>query len=348
MKRLKLSRWAALMLAVALTPAAASAQTADTLSISGTFLAEGLEYPGIIGVDLAEVLSNGNEHGWTLTLQGVTYSHDYEYVEWDGDFSEKYFTRVHATSFDFQFVGPDADILNEVVSRQLVSGGRPSAACLELWNGDYFDSDFPFESGPYSTFVIELWPQDPAAGVSFLVQGYANVGVLFSTDEFGYPLVEPQRVEAYFSTIYDLRAGNAGGLTSFDDLVDIGSDEPPVLPPPPPPPPLPTLSIVDGSVREGNRGTSRLDLSVTLSRSVTDSVSVNYATANGTALAKQDYTASSGTLTFPPGETSGTISIAIKGDRKREANESFSVQLSGAVGATIDDGVATATILNDD
>jgi endoglucanase len=53
-------------------------------------------------------------------------------------------------------------------------------------------------------------------------------------------------------------------------------------------------------------------------------------------------------LTFQPGETSRTISVSIKGDRKREANETFSVQLSNAVGATIDDGVATVTILNDD
>jgi hypothetical protein len=53
-------------------------------------------------------------------------------------------------------------------------------------------------------------------------------------------------------------------------------------------------------------------------------------------------------LTFQPAQTSRTISIAIKGDRKREANETFSVQLSNAVGATIADGVATVTILNDD
>jgi hypothetical protein len=345
MKRLKLSRWAAVLtLAITLVPSAASAQEADTLSISGTYLAEGLEYPGIIGADLAEVLANGNEHWWLLTLHGVTYSHDYEYQEWNDawshGFSERYITRVHATSFDFQFVGPDAGVLNDVVSAQL------AGASFELWNGDYFDSPFPYESGPYSSFVIELRPQDPAAGVSFLVQGYWNPGVLFSTDEFGYPVVEPQRVEAYFSTIYDYRAGNEGGLNSFDDLVDIGSDEPPVLPPPPPPPP--TLSVVDGSVREGNRGTTRLELAVTLSRSSSDVVTASYATANGTALKKSDYTATTGTLTIPPGQTQGTISIAIKGDRKREANESFSVQLSGAVGATLDDAVATATILNDD
>ena len=53
-------------------------------------------------------------------------------------------------------------------------------------------------------------------------------------------------------------------------------------------------------------------------------------------------------ITFQPGQTSRTISVSIKGDRKREADETFSVQLSNAVGATIDDGFATVTILNDD
>jgi hypothetical protein len=101
-------------------------------------------------------------------------------------------------------------------------------------------------------------------------------------------------------------------------------------------------------VREGNKGTTRLNLEVTLSRSISDAVTVRYATANGTAQAKSDYSATSGTLTFPAGETSRTVSIAVKGDRKREKNETFSVQLSNAAGATVADGVATATILNDD
>jgi chitinase len=108
------------------------------------------------------------------------------------------------------------------------------------------------------------------------------------------------------------------------------------------------LGIADESVREGNKGTIRLNLAVTLSRSTTDTVTVKYATANGTAQKKSDYSATSGTLTFQPGQTSRTISVSIKGDRKRESNETFTVKLSNAVGATIGDGVATVTILNDD
>jgi hypothetical protein len=134
------------------------------------------------------------------------------------------------------------------------------------------------------------------------------------------------------------------GLNAVAVLLNDGVWSP--LPPTPPTPPA--LRILDASALEGNKGTSRLDLPVTLSRMSSDTVTVQYATANGTALAKQDYTATSGTLTFQPGQTSRTISIAVKTDRKREPHEAFTVRLSNPVGATIDDGVATATILNDD
>jgi hypothetical protein len=245
---------------------------------------------------------------------------------------------VEATSFDFQFFGPDADVLNEVVSQQLMS----SSLFLELWNGDFYDPHYAWDKGPYATWQLGLAP--PGESVSFYCQGTGA----WDADEYGYPVIEPQLVGTYFTTITDLRPGNSGGLVSFGDLVDIGSAGPPILPPPPPPPPPPRLNIADGSVREGNKGTSRLDLTVTLSRSISDVVTVNYATANGTALAKSDYTATSGKLTFQPGQTSRAIGISIITDRRREKNETFSVTLSGAVGATIDDAVATATILNDD
>jgi hypothetical protein len=326
-----------------MVPRTAPAQDADTLSISGTFSMDELQ--GTVGLDLAEVYANGNEHGWTLTLHGVSYSYGQHYEEWDDwggwyGYYEEYVTRVHATSFEFQFFGPDADILNPVVSPQLVSGSLTDGAFLELRNGDYFDSLYPDSNGPFSSFNIGLRSLDPAAGVSFHVETYWDTSFLFATDEVGYPLVEPQAVAAFHSTITDLRPGNSGGLVSYDDLVDIG-------PPVPPPSPL-TLSIADDSVWEGNKGTTRVDLTVTLSRSISDVVTVRYATASGTAVATSDYTSTSGTLTFQPGQTSRMISIAIKGDRKREPNETFSVQLSNSVGATIADAVATATILNDD
>ena len=126
---------------------------------------------------------------------------------------------------------------------------------------------------------------------------------------------------------------------SVYDVVDIGSAEPP-LPP--------SLTIEDGSVLEGDRGTTRLALTVWLSRTASDAITVTYQTANGTASAKQDYTSTSGTLTFQPDQTQVTISIPIRGDRKREPDETLTVELFNAVGASVVDAVARGTLLNDD
>ena len=77
-------------------------------------------------------------------------------------------------------------------------------------------------------------------------------------------------------------------------------------------------------------------------------VSVAYSTEDGTATAGSDYAAASGTLTFAAGETSKMIHVDIEGDALAEGNENFKVNLSNPVGATIADGTATGTIVNDD
>lgn len=112
--------------------------------------------------------------------------------------------------------------------------------------------------------------------------------------------------------------------------------------------PLPTLSVSPISFTEGNDGTTLANFVVTLSRSSSRQITVNFATANGRAAAGSDYTATNGTLTFAPGVTSRSISIPILGDTIYESNETFTLNLSNAVNATIANGQATATILNDD
>jgi hypothetical protein len=112
----------------------------------------------------------------------------------------------------------------------------------------------------------------------------------------------------------------------------------------------PTISIEDAWITEGNSGTSVMNFYVNLSNPWGQGVTVNFATANGTAkTSDNDYVAQSGgSLYFAPGETSKLIQIVIKGDTRKEQNETFQVRLSGASGATISDGQATGTIFNDD
>ncbi|MFN8094776.1 MAG: Calx-beta domain-containing protein [Vicinamibacteria bacterium] len=112
--------------------------------------------------------------------------------------------------------------------------------------------------------------------------------------------------------------------------------------------PLPTLSIGDVAVAEGNSGTSAATFTVTLSAASTSTVTVAYATANGTATAGSDYVAQSGTLTFTAGQTAKTIAVVVNGDTTVEPSETFTVTLSSPSGATLADGVGLGTITNDD
>src|SRR6266850_489864 len=73
--------------------------------------------------------------------------------------------------------------------------------------------------------------------------------------------------------------------------------------------PLPTLSIADVTQAEGNAGTSNAVFTVTLSAASASTVTVQYATANGTATAGSDYATDSGTLVFAAGVTSQTLTV---------------------------------------
>jgi len=112
---------------------------------------------------------------------------------------------------------------------------------------------------------------------------------------------------------------------------------------------LPRLTINDTSVVEGNSNTKTAVFTVKLGRASGRTVTVNYATTDGTGtIAGNDYVPASGTLTFAPGETSKTISVAVVGDAVKEGNETFFVDLSAAANATIRRSRGRCTITNDD
>lgn len=110
----------------------------------------------------------------------------------------------------------------------------------------------------------------------------------------------------------------------------------------------PLLTVNDMAVSEGNSGTTGMTFTVSLSSASDQTVNVNYATANNTAFAPGDYTATSGTLTFSPGETTKTISVPLVGDTVYEADETFTLNLSNASGAAISDAQGVGIIVNDD
>jgi probable HAF family extracellular repeat protein len=115
----------------------------------------------------------------------------------------------------------------------------------------------------------------------------------------------------------------------------------------------PRVSINDVTKKEGNgngNSTVVFTFTVTLSVAYDVPITLSFATADGTAkTSDNDYVANSGTITFAPGETSKTITVVVKGDKKKEGNENFFVDLSDLSGyAVFLDSRGTGTILNDD
>jgi hypothetical protein len=111
----------------------------------------------------------------------------------------------------------------------------------------------------------------------------------------------------------------------------------------------PQISISDVSKREGRKNTTSFVFTVTLSAAYDQPVTMSFRTVDGTAKAGEDYVAQTGTLTFAPGETTKTITIEVKGDSKREADETFYLDLFANSGNSLfTKNRGLGTILNDD
>ncbi len=111
------------------------------------------------------------------------------------------------------------------------------------------------------------------------------------------------------------------------------------------PGPSPAFSVADAEAAEGG-GT--LSFEVVLDPAAGAGATVDYATADGTATAGEDYAAASGTLAFAAGDTSRTVAVALADDDAHEDDETLTLSLSNAAGADIADGAATGTIADDD
>lgn len=143
--------------------------------------------------------------------------------------------------------------------------------------------------------------------------------------------------EADESFVVQLKGAKNAKIADGTGVVTIRDDEP-------------RISIGDAVAAEKNSGTTLLTFTVTLSAAYDETVTVNYATADGTATtADNDYVAAWGTLTFAPGETTKTFTVEVLGDTMSEGDEYFFVNLSIASGnSLIGDGQGQGTLLGDD
>ena len=112
------------------------------------------------------------------------------------------------------------------------------------------------------------------------------------------------------------------------------------------------VTTAGATLSEGDSGAKWLSYLVRLSKASDSTVTVNYATVDGTAQAGSDYSAASGVLTFAPGTTLMEVRVQVLGDDLAEANETFDLVLSQPLGASLQGGSDSAsyaaTIENDD
>ena len=191
---------------------------------------------------------------------------------------------------------------------------------LDVDDGDpEVDQSFTFSlvAGPSNG---ELNGFDPATGTVTYTPNDAYNG----PDSFTYTVTD------------DATAGDPANLTSETATVNVDVLE------------LLTLQIDDVSLVEGDSDTTAFTFTVSLSQTSSQDVTVQYATADGTAAQPGDYTSTSGTATILAGQLSTPILVSVNGDTTVEPDDTFFVNLSQPSGATIASNQGQGTILNDD
>jgi hypothetical protein len=221
-------------------------------------------------------------------------------------------------------------------ARSFAAGNNPQSATASDVNGD----------GKLDLVVTNASSTSSPDGVVSVLLGHGDGSLAppISTATGGSSTVSVVMADFNGDGRPDAAAANAGSNNVSLLLNDGVWDETP-----PPPPSLPSIAINDVTKTEGHKGKTNFTFTVTLSQPSTQTVTVDFVTADGTAtVANGDYSSKTGTLTFKPGQTSKTVTVFVRGDKKAEADETFFVNLSSAQNALIADGQGVGTILNDD
>jgi uncharacterized repeat protein (TIGR01451 family) len=223
------------------------------------------------------------------------------------------------------------------------------------------DSPDPVVIGGYLTNFVTVTNSGPAAATAVTVTNFipASASFVSATASQGTSSLVAGHVECAlgsiaggsFATIAIVTTPNSGGLIT--NLFSAGRGEIDPYPPNNSTSSVttvitPAVTIADAMVLEGDSGQTNLSFAVRLSFPTTLPISVNYATADFTAQAGSDYIATNGTVTFTYPETNKLITVIVKGDTNVEASESFFVNLSAPLNASLARSQAIGTIVNDD
>jgi uncharacterized repeat protein (TIGR01451 family) len=284
--------------------------------------------PGTDGGDAAEV-RNVNYTGVTLaSLTELSYS---TYVQGGGSGGQAPYI-ILTVDYDNNGTTDDLLFFEPLYQTAAFFPTNPQPAIVvgawQTWdalNGGWWSVNGTAGAGP-GTNVKSLSAIIAAQPNARIVNSGTGLGGLRIVTGFG-----DGAWDNFVGNVDNVRVGVSGATTIYD--FDIA----------------PSLSISDVTLAEGTGGTTNAVFSVTLSRSFAETVTVDFATADGTAIAGSDYTARTGTLTFNPTDTTLTISVPITTDTTFETDETYTVNLSNvSANATVADAQATGTITNDD
>lgn len=214
----------------------------------------------------------------------------------------------------------DADLPTSAVN------ALPATQAQTTFTFSWTGSDPPEGSGLQS---FDIWVSENEAPYQPFLSGTTDTSAQF-TGQTG-------RAYRFYSIAHD-NAGNVEAAPETADAVTTIA--------------VPTataaLLVNDVSINEENTGASSATFIVTMYAASNEPVTVNYATADGTATAGSDYIATSGRVSFAAGETVNAITVMINGDTVVEGNETFFVNLSNATNAILTDAQGVATILDND
>ncbi|MBI2835280.1 MAG: hypothetical protein HYX76_12720, partial [Acidobacteria bacterium] len=220
----------------------------------------------------------------------------------------------------------------DAIVQSALTRGIPvvSAAQLLQWLDGRHGSSFESLSWSSGTLTFTISPGAGAVGLQAMLPTEAGA-LTFSGLANGGAAV-PFQTTTVKGIGYAVFAASAGSYTATYSGA--------------PPPPLPALSIDDITVTESATGSVSGLFTARLSESSTKTITVSYATADGSASAPADYLAKSGSLTFSPGATSATVAVTVNADGLVEPAENFFVNLTSPSNATLAKSQGTATILD--
>lgn len=258
-------------------------------------------------------------------------------------------------------IEPDETVILTLTAGAGYTVGTPSTATGTILNDDFPSvavSSVTVAEGNSGTtnavFTVDLSAPATASGVTFDIatfNGTATAGSDYVANSQVGMVIPAGATSATFTVLVNGDTLNEADETFFVRITNvvgafvngsqgtgtITNDDP-----------LPVLSVNNPSIVEGDVGIRILNFLLTLDTPSGRAVSVNVATANGTAAAGSDYVAATGGFSFAPGETSKTFPVQIIGDTSPEADETFTVTMSGVTNATLGANPGTGTIINDD